>query len=484
MREYSPRRRTALVFTGSGTTGAYHAGALKALDESGVKIDLVVGSGIGAVSAAYAAAVGGAKLYGPGGFWVGARWSSFYRLRPVVRVALTLLGVSFGIFAAPMLLGLALGVVATLLLIVERIVPGAASRAVAFLWVAPEALSGPYLAAQAVPVFGLALLAIAVVARLWLSDRRRFAEAFESFLDAGPGLDRLRRGIWEIAGGAAARAQPPDDAELGRRYVATLAENLGEPGFRELIVRTADLDRSGALAFVLLRDANGAPARARDNGFAEAVDLRQPGSDALFFDALATGLLCPMAMPLRRVSFPKGAVHAGETHRLTDASFAPGCGIADAIAAGAEQVIVVTGVPEEPSPLARRRGPLARIDATLRSLEAQAAREIHETERTNRMVASLGQRAAGGRAAWQDPATGRLFGEIDLWVIRPERRTLGPMELDGARDPATEVLQTADDLVELGFRDAYHQFVEPVVGQSPLPEREDGKYRDTQPVGL
>ncbi len=38
--------------------------------------------------------------------------------------------------------------------------------------------------------------------------------------------------------------------------------------------------------------------------------------------------------------------------------------------------------------------------------------------------------------------------------------------------------------MELGFRDAYRQFVEPVVGQSPLPEREEGKYRDTQPVEL
>ena len=82
MRDYSPKRRTALVFTGSGSTGAYHAGVLRALDESGVKIDLVVGSGIGAVSAAYAAIGGGPRLYGEGGFWEGVRWGSFYRLRP------------------------------------------------------------------------------------------------------------------------------------------------------------------------------------------------------------------------------------------------------------------------------------------------------------------------------------------------------------------------------------------------------------------
>ena len=163
MKEYSPKRRTALVFTGSGTTGAYHAGALKALDESGVKVDLVVGTGAGAITAAFAAASGGPKLYGPGGFWSGVSRGSFYRLRPVVRLALGLLGVSFGIFAAPMALGLVFGIVITLLLIVERVFPGSASRALSFLWVAPEALSGPYLAAQAVPVFALAILALAVV---------------------------------------------------------------------------------------------------------------------------------------------------------------------------------------------------------------------------------------------------------------------------------------------------------------------------------
>ena len=481
MREYSPKRRTALVFAGSGTSGAYHAGALRALDESGVKIDLVVGSGIGAMSAAFAAVTGGPKLYGPGGFWSGVRWGSFYRLRPVVRLALALLGVSFGIFAAPMLLGLALGIVITLLLIVDRVVPGSASRALAFLWVAPEALSGPYLAAQAVPVFALALLAMIAVATLWLRDRRRFAEAFESFLDARPGLQRLRAAVWQVAGGAAARAPAPSEAELGRRYVALLAENLGEPGFRELILRTADLDRGGPLAFVLLKDA---PGTRRDGVLADSVELRVPGQDALFFDALATGLLCPLALPLRRVSFPKGAVHAGETHRLTDATFMAGSGIAEALAAGAEQVIVVTGVPQNAAPLARRRGPLARIDAASRALEAQAAREIEDTERLSRVVGTLGHRTGDGRGAWEDPSTGRVFSEVDLWVIRPQRRALGPMELDGVRDPATEVLQTTEDLVEMGFRDAYRQFVEPVVGQSPLPVREEGKYRDTQPVGL
>ena len=193
------------------------------------------------------------------------RWGSFYRLRPTVRLALGLLGVSFAIFALPVLLGLLLGILFPLLLIADRVSPGVASRALSLLWVAPEALSGPYLAAQAVPVFALAMLAIVAVAVVYFKDRRRFAEAFESFLDADPGLARLRRGLWEIARGASLSGGPPSDAELGRRYVALLAENLGEPGFRELVLRAADLDRGEALAFVLLRDREGVR-RARARG--------------------------------------------------------------------------------------------------------------------------------------------------------------------------------------------------------------------------
>jgi hypothetical protein len=480
VRDYSPKRRTALVFTGSGASGAYHAGVLRALDESGVKIDVVVGSGIGAVTAAYAAVGGGPRLYGKRGFWDGARWGAFYRLRPVVRLAMALLGVSFAIFALPVMLGLVLGMLFPLLLIAERVEPGIASRALSFLWVAPEVLSGPYLGAQAVPVFALAMLAIATVSVLYFRDRRRFPEAFESFLDAEPGLARLRRGLWEVARGAALSGRPPSEAELGRRYVALLSENLGEPGFRELVLRAADLDRGDALSFALLREQAGLPSRA----LSDVVDLRASGNDALFFDALATGLLLPLAMPLRRVTFPKGAPHAGETHRLTDATFASGSGIAEALAAGAEQVIVVTGVPETATPLARRRGPLARIDAAVRALERRAAGEIDDFWRASRMIGTLGARGDGGRRFWEDPATGHLHGEVDLWVVRPDRRTLGPTELDGTRDPATEVLQTTDDLLELGFRDAYRQFVEPVVGQAPIPQREEGKYRDTQPVQL
>ena len=52
---YSPERRTALVLCGTGAHGAYHAGVLRALQEAGVKIDVMAGQGAGAAGAALAA---------------------------------------------------------------------------------------------------------------------------------------------------------------------------------------------------------------------------------------------------------------------------------------------------------------------------------------------------------------------------------------------------------------------------------------------
>ena len=46
---YSPERPTAVVLSGTGVDGAYHAGVLEALQEAGVKIDLVGGRGVGAL---------------------------------------------------------------------------------------------------------------------------------------------------------------------------------------------------------------------------------------------------------------------------------------------------------------------------------------------------------------------------------------------------------------------------------------------------
>ncbi len=81
MQPYSPERRTALVLCGTGAHGAYHAGVLRALQEAGVKIDVVAGHGAGAAAAALAAIDGGAQLWEDDGIWRAAGVRRFYRWR-------------------------------------------------------------------------------------------------------------------------------------------------------------------------------------------------------------------------------------------------------------------------------------------------------------------------------------------------------------------------------------------------------------------
>jgi hypothetical protein len=86
------------------------------------------------------------------------------------------------------------------------------------------------------------------------------------------------------------------------------------------------------------------------------------------------------------------------------------------------------------------------------------------------MVETLGHKTENGGHGWQDPVNGRVYNDISLYVIRPERRVLGPLEWDGGEDPATEVLEMPEDLAEQGYRDAYRLFVEPVVGAFAEPQ--------------
>src|SRR5262245_807516 len=413
MREYSPKRRTALVLAGTGAAGAYHAGVLKALDESGVKIDLVVGSGAGAVAAAFAAVAGGERLYGEGGFWPGAAWPTFYRLKPALRLAALLAGMAFGVLLLPVLLALVAGLLFPFYLLADLLAPALTAQWVSARWVLPALMRTPYLAALSIPVFVLALAGLLVLGLAWLRHRRRLPEQFETWLDVRPGRRRLADALWQVARGSAVSARAPSEADLGRRYVALATENLGQPGFREMVLRAADLETGAPLCFALLgpegRNAYAAataPSRKwRGEGLPGAVDLTASGYDDMLFPAVMTGLLPPFTAGLCRVSFPKGGLFAGETHRLADATVAGGCGVAEALAAGAEQVIVAAPLPEVHNPGLRRRGPRAAASSALATLERQATlTELASLERLNRAVETLGHHGEDGRRAWEDPA--------------------------------------------------------------------------------
>src|SRR5206468_544222 len=107
---YSPRRRTALVLSGTGTAGAYHAGILRACHEAGVKLDLVAGRGIGAVSALFAAIDGSERLWEEKGFWRVPAVQTLYPWRLGPRIIVWSVAVAIAIAVVP-IAAVALGLV-------------------------------------------------------------------------------------------------------------------------------------------------------------------------------------------------------------------------------------------------------------------------------------------------------------------------------------------------------------------------------------
>jgi hypothetical protein len=472
VREYSPKRRTAVVFAGSGTAGAYHAGALKALDESGVKVDLVVGTGIGAFSAACAAVSSGPRLYTTDGLWSRISRVTVVRPRTLLVAIAAILGLSFAIFLLPLLVGLLLGILSTVLLIVDRFSPGVFAAFLAWMTSVSDQVSSGYVAALAVPGVLISLLVLGFVVWAWVAKRRRVPELFETALSTGPARTMLLESLWEVARGTALTGRAPSAAELGKRYVGLLVENLGQPGFRELVLRTADLETGEPLLLHVLSEEHKtrfATARRRRDGALAPLDLSSAGAAEVFFEAVLAGFVPAPAGTHSRVVFPKGTPRAGEVRRLGDGMLVGGAGLGEAIAAGAEQIVLVTAVPETAFAPRVRRGLWASLGAMASALERQAvSRDLDSTERLNRIIETLGHDTPDGLRAWQDPATGRTYRWISLWVIRPERRSLGPLDLDGSQEPTTEVVDEVVDLVEQGYKDACRQFVEPVVGAAPV----------------
>ena len=125
---YSPELRTAVVLTGTGADGAYHAGVLRGLAEAGVKIDLVAGHGIGAVGAVFAALDGGARLWDASGLWRRAAVSGLYGWRTTLRISGWSLAAAAAVILAPLAV-LALGLlVYGAALVLESFGSGTAAR--------------------------------------------------------------------------------------------------------------------------------------------------------------------------------------------------------------------------------------------------------------------------------------------------------------------------------------------------------------------
>jgi hypothetical protein len=418
---YSPDRRTALVFGGTGAHGAYQAGVLRALQEAGVKIDIVAGQGIGAATAALAAIDGGARLWDATGVWRGAKAAGLYRWRRALVAAGCLL----------------------LVLVV-------AALAAAVL--AAAGLPGVWMASLAAVVSAIA--AAGVVGGAVASDRLRaparrrgtgcwWWRVAGAPLDARAARELVVDTLWGLIRGAAPLARPEPRA-LGRRYSEVLAESLGQPGFRELILVVHDLETRTDLVAALLGESYRREFMARRQGRerrAEVLDLAGIGRDHAV-DVLCGALSLPVGTDPFLMTFGGDTFWRGETHRVADRPGGVARLLEELYAAGTSQVIVVSAVAVTAGPhrlvspgLDLRR----RIGEATASAEAAALRDAVEQARL------------------------RFDG---IFPICPAHNAVGPLDLSGAYDEASDRRQTLTELMERGYEDAYRQFIEPVVGAS------------------
>jgi hypothetical protein len=457
-RLYSTRLRTALILTGSGTAGAYQAGVLRALHEAGIRIDLIAGRGAGVVGAMFAAMDGGARLWDDKGLWRSASAIQFYRWRPALRVAgwaatgaAAVLALPLGLLLLAALIALA-GMLATFVGLGSL---GSAANSFYSRWIeflfAPTALPTvvPRLAVLAALIaFGAALAGV-IYSALPNRGHRRAHRGFVGRLMGGPLtatplVDRSATELWNLIRGAAPLSLPTP-VELSRKYVELVSENLGQPGFRELLVTIHDMDARRDLVFALL----GPNQRSRfftrpgmdATRAAEAFDLCGAARDHAL-DALAAALSIPVATEPHLITFAPEGPWRGETHRVCDRPGGLARVLEEVAAAGAEQVIVAAALPPQgrPHELSSERGDLRGHAAeSLGGFEAAGLRDVLEQ--------------------W----TGRFAG---LFVIRPVHNPLGALDFGGVYDERSDRTHTLAELVDRGYEDAYRQFIEPVVAAS------------------
>jgi hypothetical protein len=248
--------------------------------------------------------------------------------------------------------------------------------------------------------------------------------------------------IWQLIRGASRDPRPPQDA--GRRYADVLADSLGQPGFRELMIVATDLDAHGDVVAALLREPYRrdfiAPRVGRERR-AEALDLTGAGREHAL-DIMAAALTPPVGCEPRLVTFAPDGYWRGETHRLCDRPGAVVRLFEELAAAAVSQLIVVTAVPVAPVPHRLRA---LRLDTRSR----------------------LGEFIAAAESAALHDAIGLARLRFDAcYVIRPPHNPVGPFDVSGAYDEASDRRHSTGELMERGYEDAYHQFIEPIVGAS------------------
>jgi hypothetical protein len=455
---YSPLSRTALVFTGSGTAGAYHAGVLRAFQEAGVKIDLVAGTGMGVASAVFAAIDGGSRLWASDGIWRSALAPRYYRVRPAIRAAAWALALSLSVVLLP-LVALVCGLVVYPLGFVVQLTGAASggmvSRAYTSLVAAafdaaflPSVLPRALLVSLALFVGTLGVLGLAVLIR-GRGQRRDDAPIWWRVIGAplsAEGAEHaISRGLWRLVGGAAG-AKRPGLVDLSRAYTELLRENLGQPGFRELLLTVHDLDMRRDFVFAMLGDRHrrdffrASEGPGGDRRLSEGFDLAGVSRDHLM-DAVLAGASLPVATGIQLIGFPPESYWCGEVHRAASRPGALDRLLDELPLAGIEQVIVVAPFPEIEGPhrlTIPRSDWRGRVSDYLAGVDAAALRSSVAVFRPFR----------------------------SLHVIGPTYNPVGPLDVGGTYDQRSDRFVSLGELMDRGYEDAYRQFIDPVIGAS------------------
>lgn len=436
--DYSHHRRTAVILIGEGTASAYLTGAMNALHAAGVRIDLVLGKGAGALVAALSAIDGEKRLDGKEGLFSRVAARAPWGLRPLYKVTLSCLALSFAAFLSPVLVGL-LALLMMPFAIVGRLLAGSSPDGLAPSWFGYLLQAGEpfYLRAMVVPLIGLCTFWLGWWVVTAVRERRR--PALPELYDLGALRDLLESTFWRAVRGTSTDERPPDRFELGASYRKLLAGSLGQRGFRELIFYALDTDSGQEVPFAMLKERffkklKGSRTGSREWARAEPIDLASVG-DSLFFDALVAALSPPGLVAPVPLQLPLGSRNGGEVHRFSSSVFVGSSAVADAVAGGAEQVVLVSGcTPGEP-PMGN---PWERV--TEAAIRNRLSDELDEAARTP---------------------------DLPLFLIRPDKQRLSPYEITGRAQFGPERLNL-HALVAHGERDTHRLFIDPVLGEAHL----------------
>jgi hypothetical protein len=443
------------VLCGAGTAGAYQAGVLRALTESGVKVDVIAGHGPGAANALCAAIDGSSRLWETDGPWMSPSLRTAYRWRGALRLFFVALGATALILISPLVVlaaAAATYLAGTVLALANF--TGASAGVVRFYQRLIEVLFDPPILPTIIPrAVVLALLLVvavlvvsAVRAAAQERSRRRLVGGFwwrliGSPLSADEPAQALVLALWTLVRGAQSTPAPKAE-DVGRRYVEVLTDNLGQPGFREVLVAVHDLDaRRDLIGAVLAPQARGRFEGRRRSGNpreAEVVDFSGP-QRSLAQDFLVGALRLPVATEPWPILFPADGYWRGELHHICDRPELV-VRILDEIASiGVEQVVLVSPAPAAGLPHGLRHRPAdfrSRIGAQVRSMET---------------------------AAFDDACVAAETRFSGVFIIRPDHNPLGPFDFAGVYDEASDRRCGPAELMQQGYDDAYRLFIEPVV---------------------